>query len=202
MILPKIQPFDCTIGVNGSSCVNAFVCRMFRSTHFCSVNFFYNPFGLWRTFWVQKLIVCFLWFYEVFLFNAYESFIEYSSLLLFLHSFTVVVSHRTRMEKLYSLGFTQTLPEWRYLPLQKQSVGRFSFTHTHLDPRGKVERYREVQCPDFPLFGRAAVFRDGWEFSAKQTWEGYSVCCLDRKSHRITFASVFVSLSNVKDKKA
>lgn len=130
MILPKIQPFDCTIGVNGSPV-------LMHSSVGCSdqlifaVWTFYNPFGLWRTFWVQKLIVCFLWFYEVFLFNAYESFIEYSSLLLFVHSFTVVVSHRTCMEKLYSLGFTQTLPEWRYLPLQKQSVGRFSFSHTH-----------------------------------------------------------------------
>lgn len=81
----------------------------FRSTHFSSVN-------------LKKKRRKKIGF-------PYESFIEHSSLLLSLHSFTVVVSHRTCIENLFSSGFTQTLPEWRYLPLQKQSVGRFSFTH-------------------------------------------------------------------------
>ncbi len=59
--------------------------------HFCIVNG-YNAFGLWRTFWVLKR--------TVFVFNAYESFIERSSLLLFLHSFTVVVTQDMHGEAL------------------------------------------------------------------------------------------------------
>lgn len=42
-----------------------------------------------------------------------------------------------------------------------ETVGGVFFIDTHLDLRGKLERYREVQCPEFPLSGMAAVFRDG-----------------------------------------
>ncbi len=103
--------------------------------------------------------------------------------------------HRTCMEKFFSSGFTHTLPEWRYLPLQ---VGCFSLTHTSGPVwKGWVLSWGSVRRLS-TVWNGTRVQR--WvRFPAKQTREGHRVCCIDRNSHRITLASVFVSLSNVKD---
>lgn len=99
------------------------------------------------------------------------------------------------MSNLSGLGFAQTLPDWRYLPVQERPTGVSTGPERHINNAlGKC--YREGSAQTFQRFKgqTCSEIGDNSQINTHQKVTP-SVWCFDCKSHRSSFVWVFVSLS-------